>query len=144
MQSVFNLHLFFLLDSKGVTHRTSVWLPERVGLGSTLVRGQTRILSLEPVSHEPSRSKRDHVRPGDTHSKSITSLLSSSAVSIDNENLKQHISFPPIRRANGVTCEPGDVYRAKKSLPRLGANLSDIKWTSWTVFCAFYNEPVPW
>lgn len=68
------------------------------------IRGQTRILSLEPVSHEPSRNKRDHVHLGDTHSKDKTAhSLLSSPPSADNEdklNLRQDFSFPSVCRVN--------------------------------------------
>lgn len=87
------------------------------------IRGQTRILSLEPVSHELSRNKRDHVRSGDTHSKGKTSLFSSSP-STDSEDkldVKQHISFPfpsLICRVNrSHVKEHRELFTAPKMLP---------------------------
>lgn len=77
------------------------------GIREHSVRGQTRILSLEPaVSHEPSHRKRDHVRLGDAHSERITSLLSLGSPSLQltlrtKQYVKHHIFYTCICRVNG-------------------------------------------
>lgn len=98
------------------------------------IRGQTRILSLEPVSHEPSRNKRDHVRLGDTHSEDeIAHSLLSSPPSTDSEdklkNLRQDFSLPSICRVNRSHVEKHiELFTAPKTLPRpLTTGLSENK-----------------
>lgn len=123
MQCVFSLRLFFssssssvvgLSDGKDVTHRTSVWLPERVGLGALCQRpdkdpepgaSESRTLSQQTWSHAFRRHP---------PTKSITSLLSSTP-SIDNEG-KQHLNNTNLQ-SEGLTCEKAlrDVYRAQNA-----------------------------
>ena len=105
-RSVFSLHVFFLCVCFSLaTVSVKAWLTGplfdclRGGIREHSVRGQTRILSLEPaVSHEPSHRKRDHVRLGDAHSERITSLLSLGSPSLQltlrtKQYVKHHI-FP--------------------------------------------------
>lgn len=80
VQSVFIVCVFLpLLFFFWVVLAVKVWLTgplfdcQRGWDQEHTVRGQMRILSLEPVSHEPFHSKRDHVRLGNTHSIGITS-----------------------------------------------------------------------
>lgn len=88
---------------KLMTHRTSVWLHERVGLSALCQRpdknpelgaSESRTLSQQTVV---GGGERDHVRPGDAHPKSTNGLVSSSP-SVDNadrQDLKQNISLSP-------------------------------------------------
>lgn len=115
----FFFFLFGSTDGKGVTHRTSVWLPERVGSGSALSEARRGSSAWSQWVTDPLA---DHVQLGDTplekHNKPASSgLPATSTCSVSNGTLS------PISRVSEVTCEgekkkrekkkQGDVYRAE-------------------------------
>lgn len=102
--------LFGSTDSKGVTHRTSVWLPERVGSGSALSEARRGSSAWSQWVTDPLA---DHVQLGDTplekHNKPASSgLPATSTCSVSNGTLS------PISRVSEVTCE-GEKKREKKA-----------------------------
>lgn len=106
---------FWHTDGKGVTHRTSVWLPERVGSGSALSEARRVSSAWSQWVTDPLT---DHVRLGDTplekHNKPASSCLpETNTCSLLNSTLS------PIYRASQITCggegkkKQGDIYGAE-------------------------------
>lgn len=119
----FSCFFFFFgnTDGKGVTHRTSVWLPERVGSGSALSEARRGSSAWSQWVTDPLT---DHVQLGDTplekHNKPASSgLPETNTCSVSNGTLS------PISRASQVTCG-GE--RKKKKEKKAKRCLRSWKW----------------
>lgn len=121
MQSVFSLHLFFFFghtDGKCMTHRTSVWLPERVGLGSALSEARRGPWAWSQWVTNPLTANVITCDWETPLSKSTTSPpLSSSSSNKGRQRVKQHIAFLSAERTGHMWKEEKkkplwDVYRA--------------------------------
>lgn len=117
VQSAFFVSLAFFgsTDGKGVTHRTSVWLPEREGSGSALSEARRGSNAWSQWVTDPLT---DHVQLGDTplekHNKPA-SLLSSWDKYV--QRFKRHI-------ISYLWSEPGHMWGRKKK----GSCLRSWKW----------------